>query len=165
MQIEIGADSDPQEGHVLVDMYGSPQVRADIRNLPFKNLDRVYASHVLEHIPDATIITALKSIRSCLKEGGKFEAYVPDLPWFMRKFLKSSGGERWSLWNMFIFGSQENEGQFHKTGFSVKRMSDCLVAGGFRDIKVQQTKQRQKAFGKHGMNYLYMMEIHVVAHA
>lgn len=164
--IEIGADDDILEGHIRVDMYGEPEVRADIRALPFRNLDRVFASHVLEHVPDAGVVVALKSIRSTLKEDGVFEAYVPDLPWFFRKFLGSSGGERWSLWNHFIFGSQENEGQYHKTGFSVKRLSDCLIAAGFRKVKVRKTKERHKAFGqKEMLNYMYLMEIHAIAQA
>ncbi len=166
--IEIGPDSKSLEEnphHIAVDMYGSPEVRADIRSLPFKELDRIFASHVLEHIPDAHIVIALKSIRSCLKEDGEFEMYVPDLTWFMRKFLHSSGGERWSLWNMFIFGSQEGEGQYHKTGFSVKRLSDCLVAAGFRKIEVRRTKERKKGYGMHAQGIFYLMEVHAVAYA
>lgn len=164
--VEIGGGDETLPEHLRVDMYGSPEVRADIRALPFRNLDRVYASHVLEHVPDAGVVVALKSIRSTLKENGVFEAYVPDLPWFFRRFLQSSGGQRWGLWNHFIFGSQEDEGQYHKTGFSVKRLSDCLIAAGFRQVKVRRTKERQKAFGqKMKFDYMYLMEIHAVATA
>ena len=44
--------------------------RVDLQNLPFKNssYDFVFASHVLEHIPDDT--SAIKEIRRILKPGG-----------------------------------------------------------------------------------------------
>lgn len=143
MNIEIGAnDNDRHEGYVQVDMYGDTQVRADIRALPFRNLDKIYASHVLEHLADTDIVTALKSCRRALKPGGELEVFVPDLMWSMRKFLSTqAAGARWSLYNSFIFGSQEHPGMFHKTGFSARRLAECLVAAGFRTI---ETKRRAR---------------------
>lgn len=144
MNVEIGLSNEPQEGFIQVDRYGEPEVRADICALPFKHLDHIYASHVLEHIRDADIVVALKSCRRALRPGGVLEAYTPDLPWAMRRFLRAgSHGERWAAWLRWIYGSQENEGQYHRTGFSVKRLADCLIAAGFRQIKVRRRRRKE----------------------
>ena len=145
MNVEIGAtDDDRHEDYIQVDMYSDTQVRADIRALPFKNLDNIYASHVLEHLADADIVTALKSCKRALRPGGKLEVFVPDLMWAMRKFLETqSPGARWALYNRFIFGSQEHPGMYHKTGFSARRLADCLVAAGFRTIRTKRRSRRR----------------------
>lgn len=171
MKIEIGADRDtPQKDCLQVDMYDKKAaVRADIRMLPFRNLDQIYASHVLEHLPDADVVMALKSCRRALREEGILELWVPDLLWTMRRFLKSgSHGARWALWNRFLFGSQENEGQYHRTGFSVKRLSDCLIAAGFRKVRVHRRKRNRgmvikEVSGQEETAFTTGMEIHAIA--
>jgi len=169
-KVEIGGNRDErQEGFVQVDCYGEPEVRADIRALPFRNLERIYASHVLEHLPDADIIMALKSCRRALRADGVLELYVPDLLWLMRRFLKSeSSGARWALWNRFLYGSQEDEGQFHRTGFSVKRLHTCLVAAGFRQVDARRRKRSRgyiikEVRGQEEWGWTTGMEVHAVA--
>lgn len=147
--IEIGAggeETPPLEGYLQVDLQGQPDVRADMRTLPFRRLERIHASHVLEHLPDADIVMALKSCRRALRAGGVLEVYVPDLLWTVRRFINSkmSYGERWGLWLQFIYGSQKDEGQYHKTGFSTKRLADCLIAAGFRQVKVRRVKRERR---------------------
>ena len=166
-KIEIGSnDNDRQEGFLQVDLYGKTDLRADIRTLPFRHsLDNIFASHVLEHLPDADVVLALKSCRAALRPGGRLELYVPDLPWILRRFLKAkSHGERWALWNRFIYGSQENAGQYHRTGFSVKRLADCLIAAGFRQVKTRRTKRKDRGvwFGPAEAR-TSLMEVHAIA--
>lgn len=155
MNIEIGGNTGKREGYLQVDRYGRPDIRADIRALPFRCLDRIYASHVLEHLPDADVVPALKSCRRALREEGVLEVYVPDLLWMMRRFLKAgSQGEKWSLWLRWLYGSQENEGQFHRTGFSASRLATCLTAAGFREITTKRAIRKER----------YMqVEVHAVA--
>ncbi len=170
MKIEIGSnEEDRQKGFLHVDTFGQPDLRADIRSLPFRHsVDYIYASHVLEHVADVDIVPTLKSCRAALKPEGVLELYVPDLMWIMRRFLAAgSHGARWALWNRFLFGSQENEGQFHRTGFSVKRLSDCLVAAGFRKVDVKRRKRdmaSREPFG-HESRSITTLEIHAIATA
>ena len=124
---------------IQVEAFGKPDILADIRALPFRHSLDAISTSALERIPDEDIIVALKSCRAALRPGGRFEARVQDLPWLMRKFLHSSAGERWAFYRPLIFGAEER-GQHHRTGFSVKRLSDCLVAAGFRTIKVGRRK-------------------------
>jgi len=153
-EIEIGGHEKPREGYIQVDAFGQPEIRADIRALPFRHsVDSVFMSHVLEHLPEADIVMALKSCRNALRPGGRFEAYAPDFPWLLHKFLRASPGQRWAFYTPLIFG-QEGEGQHHRTGFSVQRLSDCLVAAGFRIIKVRRVKRDEN---------MGMVEVHAVA--
>ncbi len=172
MKIEIGASpgEDSQEDFLSVDMIPGEDVDlvADIRKLPFRHtVEHIYCSHVLEHIPDAEIVIALKSCRTALVEGGLLEIYVPDQPWMFRKFLAADYHEKWAMWNMFIYGSQDTPGQFHFTGFSTRRMRDCLTAGGFRSIEVKRRKRRPKAkIGEeHGHRSINIMEVYAKAYS
>lgn len=154
MNVEIGGHTKPEAGYLQVDVYGSPDLRADIRALPFRHsLDRIFVSHVLEHLPGAEIVGALKSCRGAIRPGGTLEVYVPDFGWILRKFQKASIGERWAFWEEFIFG-EEGPGMQHRSGFSTKRLSDCLVAAGFRTVKVRRKRREDRR---------NLMEIHAIA--
>ncbi len=170
MKIEIGAapGEDSQTDFLSVDMVPSEYVGllADMRHLPFRHtIEHIYCSHVLEHIPDSEIVIALKSCRTALVEGGLLEIYVPDQPWMFRKFLNADYHEKWALWNMFIYGSQDTPGQFHYTGFSTRRMRDCLTAGGFRKIEVKRRKRPQNTEKgeEHGRRNINIMEVYAKA--
>lgn len=178
MKIEIGADlvEDHQKDFLMVDMVSDKDagsiremhvdVLADIRKLPFRHtVEHIYCSHVLEHIPDAEIVTALKSCRTALVEGGLLEIYVPDMPWTLRKFLAADYHEKWTFWNENIFGSQDTQGQFHYTGFSTERMRDCLAAGGFRKIEVKRLKRAQdtEKGNEHKKRLSNIMEVYAKA--
>ena len=155
MMVEVGGYDLKREGYLQVDVIGSPDMVADIRALPFKHsLDGIYASHVFEHLEDADIVRAMKSCRAAIKPEGVLEVYVPDLLWFMRKFLKASPGERWGLYGPMIFGGSSIKEAQHRTGFSVKRLQMCLVAAGFRKVEVKRVRRESR---------YYIMEIHGIA--
>jgi SAM-dependent methyltransferase len=119
----------------------SDEVRADIRALPFKNLARIHATHILEAFPDASIVPALKSCRRALRPGGSLELYMADLPWLLGKFLGAHGqGEKWSHWAKLIYEPQD--GQWSRSGFSTHRIVACLTAAGFREIRVRRRRHK-----------------------
>jgi len=151
MKIEIGGGIAALDGYVQVDVLptpANPKVFADIRALPFRNLEGIYASNVFEHIANADIVPAMKSCRKALARGGVLEIYVPDFVWSLRKFLSSrTSVERWGAALNTIFGNQENPGQFHLTGFSVLRMAKCLEMAGFRNIDAKRRRRQSRTCG------------------
>jgi len=152
MKIEIGGVADkaaPREDYLQVDAFGAPAVRGDLRALPFapQSLDEVFASHVFEHLPDAAVLPALAECRRVLRIGGRLEIFVPDFIWHVRQFMKADLPTRWGLHHTFIWGSQENEGQFHRTAFSVQRLAMCLQAAGFRTVDVKRRRRKERQFG------------------
>ena len=127
MKIEIGGrarDTKPREGYLQVDAFGEPDVLARLEAMPFKGIEEIYASHVLEHLPNASIVPALREIRRALSPEGRLELWVPDLIWHMRRFLNEADyATRWGLHFETLFGSQEHEGQYHRTGFTPRRLA------------------------------------------
>lgn len=151
MKIEIGGGGHPCEGYVQVDAFGQGgtfgegKIIADIRALPFRGLEEIYASHVLEHLPEVQVVAALKECRRALRPDGRLVVFVPDLIWFMRRFLNArSRTERWAIWGRMIFGSHEDPGMGHATGFSVRRLAECLQAAGFRKIETRNVKRDER---------------------
>ena len=62
-----------------------------IRGLPVQpsSVQRVYASHVLEHLALEDCRRALRNVLSYLVPGGIFRFVVPDLEFYMRSYLAS----------------------------------------------------------------------------
>ncbi len=127
------------DGRVIIGASG--EVRADIRALPFKNLARIHATHVLEVLSDAAVVPALKSCRRALRPGGAMELYVNDLPWLIGRFLRAWGqGEKWARWAKLIYEPQD--GQWSRSCFSTHRIVACLTAAGFREIRVRRKRHK-----------------------
>lgn len=151
MKIEIGGlagETPPREGYVQVDAFGQPDVLARLEAMPFRAVEEIYASHVLEHLPNASIVPALREMRRCLAEDGRVELWVPDLIWHMRRFLNEADyATRWGLHLEFLFGSQEHEGQYHRTGFTPRRLADCLFMAGYREVKTRRAKRPERRRG------------------
>ncbi len=161
-KVEIGGVGDPsgmsppRPGYVQVDLVAQPgiEVMADLCYLPFRDLDEIYMSHVLEHMDDTLVVPVLRSCRRALKAGGKLELFVPDLMAQFRKFLQAGQVERWGFFLKMIFGSQETAGQYHKTGFSCWRLAQCLSIAGFRDIDVKPRRRSERMLRIAGEQYV-----------
>lgn len=64
-----------------------------VKGLPVasNSADAVYASHVLEHLSRADVVSALANTYRILKPGGVFRLIVPDLEWRARSYLEAAG--------------------------------------------------------------------------
>ena len=102
----------------------------------------VYASHVLEHIPQKKILQTLKGIKRILKSGGKFYISVPDLDTLCHTFISpiASPEAKYDVMRM-MFGGQVDEYDFHYFGWNQIFLFDFLKQAGFSDAK------RVKGFG------------------
>jgi ubiquinone/menaquinone biosynthesis C-methylase UbiE len=101
--------------------------------LPFRNgeVDEIFTSHFLEHIENARIPFVLSECYRVLKQGGEIEILVPDLLDNCKAFLEAEEENRWEFLLMTIYGQQINPGEFHKTGFSKKRLMSLITQVGF----------------------------------
>ncbi len=61
--------------------------------------DRVFASHVLEHVPWYRVKFALTEAHRILKPGGELEIYVPDFEAIVRSYLAKQCGDKWRVFN------------------------------------------------------------------
>lgn len=90
------------------------------------SVDLLVCFSALEHVSKFQVVPSLKEFERILKPGGALAIIVPNL---------MSAVSEWAMnpnngWEMdLIFGSQEHEGEFHKTGFTVD-----IIKGYFTNV-------------------------------
>lgn len=89
--LEIGSGNKKGiNGYVTVDLLSGADIVHDLRKgipLPENSVDRIYASHVLEHIPFKELIILLNEIYRVLKKEGEFSVSVPDASLFIKAYI------------------------------------------------------------------------------
>ncbi len=136
LALDIGSGEAPIEGFVHVDVRPLPHVEIVIdllkKPLPFGDgeVDMIYSSHFLEHIPFREIDRILSDWVRVLKNGGTIEIHVPDLEVMAKKITESSIGFEELMLNMF--GGQVHPWDFHICGFTYKFLEDFLTQKGMK---------------------------------
>jgi len=102
-----------------------PDILADVRALPdtLGTFQHILASHVLEHIGRYEVLQVLTRWVDLLEEGGMLHILVPDLRWAAEEILLSPITVPVL---MHLFGSQENDGQFHLWGYTALSLRSLL---------------------------------------
>lgn len=147
-KLNLGSGSNLLEGYDNIDLYYEDPgvIKMDIRRLdyPDNSVDEVLASHVLEHLPFRDVNVAVSEMHRVLKPGGVAYVEVPDLEAAMRLWLSLPEEQRWhSKAFAGLFGSQEQEGNFHRTGFTKARLSKVLAEAGFRWVRVEHLGEEE----------------------
>ena len=105
----------------------------DLSMFAGESVDRVYASHVYEHLSYLNELpSAFVEVHRILKPGGLFYVSVPDLEKLCRMFLKpgNDGNRRFTIMRM-MFGGQTHEHDFHKVGLTLEFMLHLLQQANF----------------------------------
>jgi len=104
-------------------------VVADVRALPQElgKFEVILASHLLEHLTRAEVVPTLTHWAGYLRTGGELHVLVPDLAWAAERVVR---GEMVVEVQAHIYGSQANEWQFHKVGFTVALLRDAVRRAG-----------------------------------
>jgi len=113
--------------HTGVDPYApGADVPAFMWAMPFEisSVDEIWCTHALEHVAKAQVVPTLEEFGRVIKPGSKIILHVPDLEWCCRNFLEHPDSE-FSLWT--LFGQQNHEGEFHKTGFTRPMMEGYIA--------------------------------------
>ena len=133
VKLHLGCGKKVLPGFVNVDAY-SPfaDVKADICTLePFPDAaaDLIETHHVLEHLSFEQADAALSVWHRKLKPGGHIIISVPDMDACCRLWLKTGDERRDEAGSVsrMIFGSQEHEGMFHKSGYTAARLARQLT--------------------------------------
>lgn len=103
----------------------------DIRD-PFPDeikgrFDIVFLSHVLEHIDRAKVFDTVTYLKSALKDGGELWLIVPSLEWVGQELSKDKPSP---ITLAALYGSQSNEWQYHKTGFTLFQLRTLIEKAG-----------------------------------
>ena len=130
------------EGYLNIDIIDPCDMKMDIHTLEFQDntIEEINISHALEHFPEHEIIGLLQEFNRVLQPNGKLSIEIPDLEYCLREWLntKEDQPDKWGFNLKRIFGAQTNEGEFHKTGFTEKRIVDLLNATNFQNIEIKR---------------------------
>lgn len=131
LKLDIGSGGKSSDSSFIgVDPYAEgADVKAFMWDLPYEDgtVDVIYASQSLEHVSKFDVIPTLREWWRVLKPGGKIQVVVPDLEWAVKFWLEHKDMPDATSWPMdIIFGNQNHEGEFHKTGFTPKILWEYL---------------------------------------
>ena len=124
-------------------MDGDPNTKPDIVHnlltpIPKKykgKFDFAYMAHVLEHIPWRDTVSVAKEVVGLVKPGGYCLINVPSLEWACKEVIRG----RFHIGVlMTIYGGQDDEWLFHKSGFT-KAVLELLA----RRIKMSVVSLRE----------------------
>lgn len=139
------------EHHILdIDPSVNPDILADARKLWESDIqaeyDAVYCSHNLEHYYEHEVDLVLYGFYRVLKENGFIYVVVPNLSYIFQKVVENDLDIDDELYHNgvmsvrvkdVIFGLSEhirvtgNDYFAHKTGFTIKSLSNVLAKNGF----------------------------------
>ena len=132
MKLNLGCGPNQLPGWVNVDLHHpNANVHGDVRDIGFTDVEQVLMSHLLEHLPHRDCGATLQRVRRWMKPGGRIEVEVPDMERIM------ANGAADSMWLQYIYGCQDNDGEYHKSGFTSGTLWQAMFDAGFRDVTVE----------------------------
>ena len=137
VKLDIGGGKNKRdEDFIGVDICGSPDVKAKMWALPFKDasVDFIWSGHTLEHAPFAKVIETLAEWYRVLKPGGRLILQVPNMD-YVAKYWLTGKDRAWA--EAMIFGAQSDEGDFHKSAFTSDTLRGDLKGTGFEVVRVE----------------------------
>jgi predicted SAM-dependent methyltransferase len=123
LMLDIGAGGySSDDKFTSVDLVTECDIHATMWEIPLPDgsVDGIFSSNALEHVGKKDIIPTLSEWHRLLKVGGRLQILVPDLEWVCQWWLANQEDMGWSLDT--IFGNQNHDGEFHKTGFTLDLM-------------------------------------------
>ena len=119
-------------------------------------VDLIYCSHVLEHFPIKQVRNILNRWNEVLKVGGILRIGVPDLDMVFRHYIYYKDMPKLMA---FLYGSQEDEYQFHKSGWNFESLGSVLKGVGFSNITRFDWRTLEHAYiDDHSQGYLPHMD-------
>lgn len=155
IKFNMGCGSDRRPGYIGIDKHSD---RAEIRkdlfkvDLPDNCADEIFASHVIEHLPQLRAPEIMSKWYNTMKPGGKLIMEQPDFEALCKDYLEQQGMEK-HMTAMCIFGATVTDevrfdGTFdpevmekgalspHLWGWTPKTLSELCEAVGFKDIQI-----------------------------
>jgi len=148
IKFNMGCGRDRLPGYLGVDMHSdTADIKQDIMklDLPEQCADEIFASHVIEHIPQHRAPSVLEKWLNTLKAGGMLVLETPDLAGLCKDYLEQDGADQ-HMTAMCIYGAHvdritpetQEKGALspHLWGYTPKSLTDLCKAVGFKDIKI-----------------------------
>ena len=131
MRLNLGCGHDPLPDWRNVDSHAEEaDVVGDIRELHFHGITEVRMSHVLEHISWRETNDVLKRIHGWMRPLSHLSIEVPDMEQIIKEAPMNPD------WLRYFYGSQEHEGEYHRTGFTAISLASAIHKSGFTFAEV-----------------------------
>lgn len=133
--LHLGSGGDLVEGLINCDAFhegADMKVSAtDLSPFGDGSIDYIETHHMIEHLSFEEADRAFREMARVLEVGGHLVLTCPDITRIARRWMRQSDDERWSSTIKMIYGSQEHEGMFHKSGYDAGKLRTVLEAHGF----------------------------------
>lgn len=137
-KVEIGAGDHPLPGYLHLDVRPLPHIEfvADAKELPFDDniVDQLAAYNILEHFARKDVVPVLKEWHRVLRPGGFIEIFGPNLHGYMKAYVEGRDGWDFNRFEIWVYGHEDYEENFHKVGFSVDSLTQLLLESGFATV-------------------------------
>lgn len=143
MKLHLGCGKKLWPGFVNVDAVGDPDVKCDLRKLPFdsNSADEIHSVHVVEHLYVHEVLDVMTEWVRVLKPGGLM---VVEVPCRDKVFDLIKRGETRHQLVVWPFCSQPDnvfsEYDLHKWCYSFDEMGRLLDAAGLGSIRFEEPK-------------------------
>jgi predicted SAM-dependent methyltransferase len=130
--LNIGAGINPIAGAVNADLREGPDIDVTLNVMtppwPFdaQFFGRVFAFHLLEHIPVTTVLVVFAEAYRVLKPGGVFVAEVPDVVAVAQTLVNGQWGALRNLYAMDRY-----LGDAHRWGYDASALAVLAAVAGF----------------------------------
>jgi len=149
MKLNLGCGDDVREGYINIDVRKTKTnvlvldlEKELLKPFPNESADEIIARDFIEHVSWRRVEDLLKDIFRVLKRGGRLYVQAPDLEAIARKVIlnpefKYGDLEGWKAISFWVYGCQDHEYNYHKTGFTIETLKRLLESIGFvvEDIK------------------------------
>lgn len=152
IRLNIGSGTDIKEDYLNVDRYAQKaDANWDMRELPLNDdsVAQIICYQTLEHISQNDVFPTLKEWYRVLKPRGNVIITVPDIVSICQQVVDNPEDD-WVLAR--VYGTQAHDGQFHKSGFTPKKIGNMLGRAGFTSTKVAY-------FEKDGHRHIYVESV------
>ncbi len=151
IKLELGSGNiKGKDGWTTVDIDGA-DINWDLKRgipLPNNSVDKIYSSHLLEHIPYEQLMILLKKCRSVLKVGGEFSVCVPNFRFYVDSYKEGKmfrERETWWQQGLIDTGSAIDQLNYiaymndeHKYMFDEENLVNTLKKAGFSNVKLRE---------------------------
>ena len=151
VKIELGSGSKKgKDGWTTVDQHGA-DINWDLRRgipLPNESVDKIYSSHLLEHIPYQQLIPFLRECRRVMKSDAEFSVCVPNFRLYVDAYKNKTlfcSKDTWWQPGIIDTGSSIDQLNYlaymrdeHKYMFDEENLINTLTQAGFANAQLRE---------------------------